>query len=474
MFSYLLKRLFLFVPTLIVVSMLSFGLSRMAPSSQVVDYLQQDPFSIVSTPNELLIAEKKYRDVAKVLNLDKPAFYFTITSAAFPDTLYKILLPERKSVLEKLIAQYGNWPEIKAYYSAIRTLELQVLGLPDSLKGAAIDFKLNLRDLYKAHHDGTILAHFERMENAMAAQPKLEPSLSMGLMDLKNRFEKVKSHATTGKLKVPAFQWHGFNNQYHHWLTQFVKGDFGTSIARRRPVADIVSPALLWTLVLNVSAILLAFLIAVPLGVWSAVKKGSRFDKNSSLVAFMLYSLPTFWVGTMLLVFFTTKEYGLDFFTGAWLGHLPEEASLWVKLKTMYPHLVLPIICITYPAVAFIARQARGSMSGVLKQEYIKTARAKGVPESKVIWKHGFRNALFPLITLVASVLPAAIAGSVTIEMIYNIPGLGWTMLQSINEQDWPIVFAIMMLGAVLTITGILLSDILYALADPRVKFKRA
>lgn len=140
----------------------------------------------------------------------------------------------------------------------------------------------------------------------------------------------------------------------------------------------------------------------------------------------------------------------------------------------MYPYLILPIICITYPAVAFIARQARGSMLEVLQQEYIKTARAKGLPESKVIWKHAFRNALFPLITLVASVLPAAIAGSVTIEMIYNIPGLGWTMLQSINEQDWPIVFAIMMLGAVLTITGILLSDILYALADPRIKFRKA
>ena len=139
----------------------------------------------------------------------------------------------------------------------------------------------------------------------------------------------------------------------------------------------------------------------------------------------------------------------------------------------MYPYLVLPIICLAYPAIAFIARQARSSMIDVLGQEFIKTARAKGLPEKTVIWKHGVRNALFPIITLVATVLPAAIAGSVVIEYIYNIPGLGRTLFESINEQDWPIVFAIMMLGAVLTIAGILLSDILYAMADPRVKYSK-
>ncbi len=474
MFAYLLKRLLLFVPTLLVVSMLSFGLSRLAPSSQVVDYLQQDPFSIVSTPNDLLIAEKKYRDAASVLNLDKPAFYCAVTSRATPDTLYKILRPERRSMLEKLLAQYGNWPEIAAYANSLRDLELQVLSLPDSLAGAAIDFKLDLRSLYRTPADGAILACFERMDTSLVSAPQLEERLTSGYQQLKANYEQVKAAATPVKLKIPAFHWYGPDNQYHYWLTQFLQGDFGVSIARRRAVSDILSPALLWTVVLNVSAILLAFLIAVPLGVWSAVRKGSRFDNASSLGMFMLYSLPTFWIGTMLLAFFTTKEYGMEFFRGAWLGHFPEGATLWTKIRIMYPYLILPIICITYPAVAFIARQARGSMLEVLQQEYIKTARAKGLPESKVIWKHAFRNALFPLITLVASVLPAAIAGSVTIEMIYNIPGLGWTMLQSINEQDWPIVFAIMMLGAVLTITGILLSDILYALADPRIKFRKA
>ena len=472
MFSHLLKRLLLFLPTLIVVSMLTFGLSRLAPGNQVVDYLQQEPFGVVSTPAELLLAEKKYSNAAIVLNLDKPPFYFSVTSSAFPDTLYKTLLPERKTVLENLIAQYGNWPQIETYYRSLRTLELQVLGLPDSLIGRATNFKLALRELYLAYEDGIVQTRLDSMELALSSQPLLTPHLLIGFNEIKNNYDRIKSEATPGKLYLPALHWYGLNNQYHHWLSDFVTGDFGTSIFRQRSVADIIRPALLWTLVLNISAILLAFAIAIPLGIWSAVKKGERFDKNTSLLLFMLFSLPTFWVGTMLLIFFTTKEYGMEIFTGSWLGHLPPEASFFEKIKIMYPHLVLPILCITYPAVAFIARQARGGMAEVLNQEYIKTARAKGLPESKVIWKHGFRNALFPLITLVASVVPGAIAGSVAIEMIYNIPGLGLTMLHSIMEQDWPIVFAIMMLGAVLTVAGILLSDILYALADPRVRFK--
>lgn len=311
------------------------------------------------------------------------------------------------------------------------------------------------------------------MGNILSENVVLANSLSASFNRLKKNYSAVKNDATPHLLKIPSFQWHGFDNQYHRWAFGFLKGDFGKSIIQKRAASEIIRPALFWTLVLNLSAILLAFAIAIPLGIWSAVKQGGRFDKITSLSLFMLYSLPVFWVGTMFLIFFTTREYGMDWFAGAWLGSLPADASFWVKLKTMYPHLLLPIICIAYPSIAFIARQARGSMSEVLGQEYIKTARAKGLSESKVIWKHGFRNALFPIITMLASIIPASIAGSITIEFIFNIPGLGLTLYQSIIEQDWPIVFAIMMLGAVLTIIGILASDILYALADPRVRLDK-
>ena len=473
MLAYLFKRLLLFVPTLLVASMLAFLLSRLAPGDSIVSYLKQDPLGTVSSPVELLNAEKEYLETATLLNLDKPAFYFSITSAAYPDTLNKIAIKTRRIMAERLLEQYGNWPAVEKYCWSIRETEATLLSLPDSLTLTATDFKIELRDLYIYHLDGNILSRINKMENILKQQPALFKFLSPDFFVLKNNYASLKSTATPYKLKIPSIRWHGSINQYHTWLTDFIKGDFGISIFRRRTATDIIAPALFWTVVLNFSAIFLAFAIAIPLGVWSAVKKGGRFDKTTSLALFMLYSLPIFWTGTMLLIFFTTNEYGMDFFKGAWLGNLSRDLSFFGKIKKIFPYLLLPIICLTYRSIAFIARQVRGGMTDVLNQEYIKTARAKGLPEFKVIWKHGFRNALFPIITMIANILPASIAGSITIELIYNLPGLGLTLLDSINEQDWPIVFAIMMLGAVLTIVGILLSDVLYALADPRIRFKK-
>ncbi|MFQ5446093.1 MAG: ABC transporter permease, partial [Saprospiraceae bacterium] len=301
----------------------------------------------------------------------------------------------------------------------------------------------------------------------------LAASIGSHFLALKNKYAAVKNTATPGLLKIPALRWHGLRNQYHHWFTGFLRGDFGISVYERMPAAGKVKPALFWTLTINVAAILLAFGVAIPVGVWSAVRRGRRFDRTMSLGLFMLYSLPAFWVGTMLLIFFTTREYGMNFFAGPGLGHVPADGAWWLKIWVAAPHLLLPVLCIAYPALAFIARQMRGSMVAALQQDFVRTARAKGLPERVVIWRHAFRNALFPVITMVASVFPAAIAGSVAIEYIFNIPGMGWLMLNAILQKDWPIVFTVLMLGAVLTIAGILVADVLYALADPRVRFSK-
>ena len=140
-------------------------------------------------------------------------------------------------------------------------------------------------------------------------------------------------------------------------------------------------------------------------------------------------------------------------------------------LKEKFSQLILPILCLSYPSLAYLTRQMRGGMLDVLDQLYIKTAYAKGLTKNKVIWKHAFRNALFPIITIFATVLPAAITGSVVLEIIYQIPGMGWQTIESIQDKDWPIVFGILLLGAILTMLGILIADILYAILDPRVSF---
>lgn len=469
--TYLLKRILLFLPTLLLVSLLAFGLSRLAPGDPVAQYLGEDVFGKTTRPEDLLAAEKGYAQTAAMLHLDKPAFYFSIAAKAYPDTLYRVQIGYRRTTLEKLIGQYGNWPQVETWYNGIRSFDLKMLGLPDSLRAAATPLKQPLRELYTSYLDGAITARLTEMKAAFGKSPALATALGTDFFTLQKSYETMKAEATPNMLWMPAFRWYSLDNQYHTWLMGFVRGDFGTSVHERQPVAKKLQPALFWTLVVSISAIFLAFLLAVPLGVWSAVKRGKLFDKITTATLFMGYSLPAFWVATLLLIFFTTREYGMDIFPGPGLGNIPTNAPWWKQIWLAMPHLLLPIACLTYPSVAFIARQARGSMANVLGQDYIRTARAKGLPERDVIWRHGLRNAVFPLITLLASVVPSAIGGSVAIEVIFDIPGMGWLTYNAIFQKDWPIVFTVLMLGSVLTIAGMLLSDVLYRLADPRVTY---
>ena len=321
----------------------------------------------------------------------------------------------------------------------------------------------------------------QRLENAIWSDvakngsnktPPLASILGDSYRALVQKYKAVQANASPHLLYIPAFYWHGFDNQYHNWLAGFFKGDFGISCIDRRPVADKLIEALYWTIVLNSLAIFFAYIIAIPLGVFSAVKRDSFFDRATSLILFMLFSLPTFWIATMLVMFFTTPDYGLDIFPSVGLGNYRTDIGKWERLLEVSGHLILPVFCLTYGVLAILSRQMRGGMLEVLQQDYIRTARAKGLAPKTVIWKHAFRNALFPIITLFAAVFPAAIAGSVIIEVIFNIPGMGSLMFEAILARDWPVVYAVLMLGAILTMIGLLVADILYALVDPRVKYR--
>lgn len=470
MARYLLKRLLLFVPTLFVVSLVAFFLSRMAPGDPVLQYLTNDPFGTLSSPADLYNAERVCRQTATLLNRDKPLFYFGLRPKSYPDTLYRIAVGFRRKALEALIAEYGNWPLIQDYYDKVRAMDLALLALPDSLAATAASIKPTLRELYTTTAETAVASRLEKIEDELADKPILVARHSEDFQSLRNAHAAMLAGADHTARWIPIFQWHGLDNQYHQWLSGFLSGDFGTSLYERMPVSRKVLPALRWTLVLNILALALAFGLSIPIGVLSATRQGKAFDRSASTILFMLYSLPAFWVGTLLLVFFATPTYGMKIFAGPGLGAVHTGAGFWEQLAVAMPHLLLPVLCIAYPALAFISRQVRGSMVEALKQDFVRTARAKGLPERTVVWRHAFRNALFPIITMMASVFPASIAGSVAIEFIFNIPGMGWLTLQAILQQDWPVVFVVLMLGAVLTVVGILVADVLYALADPRVK----
>jgi len=155
------------------------------------------------------------------------------------------------------------------------------------------------------------------------------------------------------------------------------------------------------------------------------------------------------------------------------VGDVTSDMSWWEVFTERVIHMILPVFCLTYGSLAYLSRQMRGGILGVFRQDYIRTARAKGVSENKIVWKHAFRNSLIPMITIFASLFPAAISGSFIIENIYSIPGMGQLAYLALVGRDYPIVFAVMMFSAFLTLVGTLVSDILYALVDPRISFDK-
>jgi peptide/nickel transport system permease protein len=221
-------------------------------------------------------------------------------------------------------------------------------------------------------------------------------------------------------------------------------------------------------------SVVLAYLVSIPVGVKAASKRGSRFDRSSSLVLFMLYSMPSFWLATLLLMTFANPDV-IQLFPASGvkpaMGY-PEGAGLFTKIKLSLPYLILPAICYTYSSFAFLSRTMRVSMIEIVGQDYIRTARAKGLTEKTVIWKHAFRNSLLPIITVFANIFPAAIGGSVILESIFTIPGMGSEAIFAIQNNNYPMIIAVLTITGFLTLVGYLISDVLYAIVDPRITYK--
>ncbi len=261
--------------------------------------------------------------------------------------------------------------------------------------------------------------------------------------------------------------------QYGIWLTRLAKFDFGNSYRDHRPVISKIGDALPITLTLNILTILIVYLISIPLGAYSALKPRGAGDKLSALMLFILYSLPNFWVAMMLIVLLGGGDYLNLFPIAGFTSDNASSLSLIGWLGNVAWHLVLPVICLTYASLAFLSRFSRASMLDVIRQDYIRTARAKGLSERRVIWKHALRNALIPLVTLMGTLLPSLLAGSVIIEQIFAIPGMGRLGFESVLSRDYPVIMAIAFISALLTLVSVLVSDVLYVVIDPRITFKR-
>ena len=468
MLSYLLRRILLVIPTLLVISFLAFGLNQCTPG----DVVQEQMPDVRNTSATKLAKdyERMYRRVAKDLGQDQPLFYFSISTQAHCDTLKRIVPELHRMNLERMIGQYGNWPAIQAYHQQLQTSIYTILAINDKGNNdARIETKRRLEQLSIRSRPEEIEAILDSIDAQIQLDSTLSLELQPEIVKLRANHNALELSATPYKKLLPSFHWNGFSNQYHLWVSKLLKGDLGESKRTGQKVMKKITNALRWTIQLNGIAIFLAFAFSIPLGVYAAVWANSRFDKWLNVILVILFAMPSFWVATMLSKFLTVPEW-IDLFPVMGVGDIPANASWWETLKIRGHHLFLPVFCITYGSLAFITRQVRSSMLGVLSSDFVRTARAKGLSEGTVIWKHAFRNAMFPIITMFANILPALVGGALIIEIIFTIPGIGWLTIESIYAKDWPIVYALLLMTAILTITGILLSDLMYAWADPRVK----
>lgn len=252
--------------------------------------------------------------------------------------------------------------------------------------------------------------------------------------------------------------------RYIRWLGSLLKLDLGTSFLHSRPVWELIKERIPATLTLALVATIFSFIVAIPAGIISALKRNTPIDYFFSTISFIGVSLPSFWFGLMLILLFSLKWGVLP------SGGLRENFEQFVFMDRL-KHIILPAIVLGTGSMASKMRYMRSSMLEVIRQDYIRTARSKGLSERKVIFKHALRNALLPIITILGLIIPGLLSGAAITEQIFSWPGIGRLAVEATFMRDYPVMMGTTIVSSVLVVLGSLIADILYAVADPRIKY---
>ncbi len=498
MLKYIAKRILIFIPTLLAISLLAFIISISAPADPV-EKLSNSADKEGAANQQSNASKKTKQDLRKKLGLDLPVFYFSFGSISDCDTLYKVADKDHSASLSELSHYYGNWEDVSAYFNQLS-------------KTQTSHFSLNLDEIFNSNlnsdgspvyskneiNDVITQSNFEVNAMLETANPSVIESKFNSLNELyakysflsgvKNEFDLAKvsydamlSQQSSWKSYVPQIIWYGSKNQYHFWLfgdgenrKGVVRGDFGYSYIDSQPINTKIWSKVWISFSFSILSVLFAYIISIPLGIYSAYKKDSKFDRISSIVVFVLYSMPGFFIGVLLLYTFANPD-TLRWFPVSGIQDptlFNPEWSFWEKTAHRAPYFILPLITYTYSSFAFLSRIMRVGVIDVFGQDYIRTARAKGLGEGKVVMKHALRNSLLPIITVFANIFPLAIGGSVIIETIFTIPGMGFEIYNSILNSDYPMIVAVFTIIGFLTMIGYLVADVLYAVVDPRISYK--
>lgn len=283
-----------------------------------------------------------------------------------------------------------------------------------------------------------------------------------------------QSSALTAEDRDRIIKQHGWDKpepvQYLYWLRDVVQGDLGTSLYTYQPVTQMIWEKLPNTLILMGTVFIVTVVVSIPLAIVSALRQYSRLDYLITGASFFAFALPTFWLGLVCIMLFAVKfkEWGLPFLPAGGMYDLVEGPSLLGLVK----HLVMPALVLSVVSMASYIRYLRASMLEVLHDDYIRTARAKGLPELAVTWRHAFRNALIPLVTLITMNIPLIFSGALITEQVFAWPGMGRLFVDHANRGDYPVLMGLVLTVSVLVVLFNLAADIAYAVIDPRIRFQ--
>lgn len=436
MVIFIIRRLLFILLNIAILSVVVFMISRALPNDPVDQLLSNDPDLLIDPVQY----DQEYKALSHQLGYDLPHFYFSLGRMSSPDTLYKIPVSSRPFA-QVLIRETGNWPAIQKFLSSINKL-------PPTHSNQIL-----INNLYSAPDKESIKALAES-----------HPSISSFYQQLINNKSKANHF-------IPRLSWHGSRNQFHGWITNILSGDFGLSIVDGRSSSKKIKEALAWTLILNLGAIVLIFLIGIWIGTWSAFTKNKTLKKVLHSITYLFFAIPIFWLATILIVFFTTDDYGswTNWFAPVGLLNSCSTSNILTCFFTNFKYMILPLICLIIPSLAYLSRQMESSINDQRNKRYTLFLKSQGYSKKNIYYGYIVKNALSPIITLIGNAIPKLISGSLVIEIIFNIPGLGRLLYESIFANDWNVAFQLIFTSSVAIMLGYLLVDILYKIINPKI-----
>jgi peptide/nickel transport system permease protein len=461
MLRYLLKRIVWMIPTLWFITSVVFILSKLIPGE--IFFSEEN-----ASTGDLQKDKAAYQQYLQRTGQDIPLFYFSLQTAAEPDSLYRLYTAQEYTFARRMLFQYGNWPEIASYLEQLRILQHSIGNSkinPEQKKRLLTQTEA----LWQAYTPQQIQSIFKVLKK-QTQEVYLPAPLGATLQDAEQSFMSVNNTQTPLRNYIPDLQWHGSRSQYHRWLSGLLKGSMGTSYRDARPVSEIISEAIIPTLLLTFLTVLIVFTLAILLSIVMVHEDFTLWTKPLLTILYILDTVPVFLIALLLLIFLAAGD-SLHILPVYGLGDTPENMFWLQKLFVHIYHLLLPSLCLSLANLPYVAIQLYQAMQETATADFITTARAKGLMELAIVARHILRNALLPLITLFTGFFPALLGGALVIEVIFAIPGMGSLLVDAVLARDFPLILGIVLVLAFVKVMSHIVADILYYLADPRIRF---